>query len=211
MAKVRKTVRTKKGVKPYTFLGCPLTRNRSAWCHRLCAPDKDGHGRCGRIAPHGLRGRTDLAIFRHKKRMLAAQWEKLESSYVSAPCNRHFDPGVSISRGAAEIVLPVAKKLQDATGALDGSVLCKAMGDAALLAVGSLTGDDPVRMVGLKVSCGPSVRTETVAAHGRVLGTSGKHYLAEAVALDAEGNEIGRATGEFATEQALDTAGVDSE
>ncbi|MHC4217919.1 MAG: hypothetical protein ACYSU7_05620 [Planctomycetota bacterium] len=41
--------------------GCPLTRNRSAWCYRLCAP-VDGMGLCGRIAPHALRGRTDLAI-----------------------------------------------------------------------------------------------------------------------------------------------------
>ena len=41
--------------------GCPLTKNRSAWCYRLCAP-VDGLGVCGRIAPHALRGRTDLAI-----------------------------------------------------------------------------------------------------------------------------------------------------
>jgi hypothetical protein len=94
-------------VKPYTFLGCPLTRNRSAWCHRLCAPDRAGHGRCGRIAPHGLRGRTDLAIGKYKKKVQEAHWKRLENSYLSAPCNRHFDPGVSISKGAAEIVLPI--------------------------------------------------------------------------------------------------------
>jgi len=42
-------------------MGCPLTKNRSAWCYRLCAP-VDGLGTCGRVAPHALRGRTDLAI-----------------------------------------------------------------------------------------------------------------------------------------------------
>ena len=42
-------------------VGCPLTKNRSAWCYRLCAP-VDGLGACGRVAPHALRGRTDLAI-----------------------------------------------------------------------------------------------------------------------------------------------------
>jgi hypothetical protein len=48
-------------------VGCPLTRNRSAWCYRLCAPE-DGRGLCGRIAPHALRGRTDLAIESYQKR-----------------------------------------------------------------------------------------------------------------------------------------------
>jgi len=80
MARLKRTVRTKKRVKPDTFLGCPLTRNRSARCHRLCAPEEDGRGPCGRIAPHGLTGRTDLAIFKHTKRALAARWQRMQSS-----------------------------------------------------------------------------------------------------------------------------------
>jgi hypothetical protein len=44
--------------------GCPLTRNRSPWCFAICTP-QDGHGDCGRIAPHTLLGRTQLAILRH--------------------------------------------------------------------------------------------------------------------------------------------------
>ena len=48
-------------------VGCPLTKNRSAWCYRLCAPE-DGLGLCGRIAPHALRGRTDLAIENYVQR-----------------------------------------------------------------------------------------------------------------------------------------------
>jgi len=41
--------------------GCPLTRNRTNWCYRSCEP-VEGRGRCGRIAPHGLLGRTQAAI-----------------------------------------------------------------------------------------------------------------------------------------------------
>jgi hypothetical protein len=48
-------------------VGCPLTRNRSAWCYRLCAPEH-GLGACGRVAPHALRGRTDLAIEKYLQR-----------------------------------------------------------------------------------------------------------------------------------------------
>jgi hypothetical protein len=62
--KVRVVGRT---VSARTRVGCPLTKNRSAWCYRLCAPE-DGIGLCGRIAPHALRGRTDLAIESYQKR-----------------------------------------------------------------------------------------------------------------------------------------------
>lgn len=51
----------------YTHLGCPLTRNRTAWCFRLCAPDDDGNGRCGRLAPYHLKGRTQGSIERFKE------------------------------------------------------------------------------------------------------------------------------------------------
>lgn len=47
--------------------GCPLTKSRTNWCYRLCVP-VNGLGACGRIAPHALRGRTDLAIERYLAR-----------------------------------------------------------------------------------------------------------------------------------------------
>ena len=61
----KNTVRTIKGIREYTCLGCPLTRNSTAWCFRLCTPDEEGNGRCGRIAPHSLKGRTQLSIERY--------------------------------------------------------------------------------------------------------------------------------------------------
>lgn len=45
--------------------GCPRTKNRSNWCHAWCIP-QDGRGDCGRIAPHGILGRTQKAILSHK-------------------------------------------------------------------------------------------------------------------------------------------------
>ena len=52
-----------------TYLGCAMTRNRSAWCFRLCIPDGEGNGRCGRLAPHHLRSRIQMSIERHKARL----------------------------------------------------------------------------------------------------------------------------------------------
>lgn len=46
----------------YTFLGCPLTKNRSPWCFRICNPNADGQGRCGRVAPHTIKGRIQQGI-----------------------------------------------------------------------------------------------------------------------------------------------------
>jgi hypothetical protein len=69
MATRRVAKRTRSGVPEYTCLGCPLTKSRSLWCHRLCVPVK-GIGLCGRIAPHAVVGRTQEAILRYKQQQL---------------------------------------------------------------------------------------------------------------------------------------------
>lgn len=62
-----KRVKTRKLAKSYTYLGCPLTKNRSPWCFRLCNPQADGTGLCGRVAPHGLKSRIQQGIEDFKK------------------------------------------------------------------------------------------------------------------------------------------------
>jgi hypothetical protein len=66
--KVRKRVNTRKKLREYTYLGCPLTKNRSPWCFRLCNPNADGTGFCGRVAPHGFKSRIQIAIENYKKK-----------------------------------------------------------------------------------------------------------------------------------------------
>lgn len=65
MATRRLVKRTRTRVPEYTCLGCPLTKNQSLWCHRLCVPKK-GIGFCGRVAPHAVVGRTARAIRNYK-------------------------------------------------------------------------------------------------------------------------------------------------
>jgi hypothetical protein len=72
MAKRRVVKREKRGVPEYTVLGCPLTKSHALWCHGLCVPE-DGIGLCGRIAPHTVTGRTQMAILKHKIRQREAQ------------------------------------------------------------------------------------------------------------------------------------------
>ena len=40
---------------------CPLNGHQVSWCRMLCQP-VDGHGQCGRLAPHAMIGRTQAAI-----------------------------------------------------------------------------------------------------------------------------------------------------
>lgn len=79
-----RTIRTRRSIKKYTYLGCPMTRNRSAWCFRLCPPDAHGNGRCGRVAPHSLKGRTQLAIEAYNRRRFIEALEKLEGARRAA-------------------------------------------------------------------------------------------------------------------------------
>ena len=192
-----KTVRTKKGLKKYTYLGCPLTRNRSPWCFRLCVPDGEGHGQCGRVAPHSFKSRIQLGIERHKQEKLRAHCGKLERMYVNAPCNDYYDPGIRIEEGAAEIVIPVHEKMFHAAGAVHGSAYFKALDDAAFFAVNSLVDDVFVLTVDFHVSLERPIHSGNLIARGRFMGTSGEQFLAESVLADADGNELGRGEGAF--------------
>ena len=50
----------------YTTLGCSMGRGRSLWCHRMCKPIA-GRGVCGRLAPHAMLDRYQLAILAHRE------------------------------------------------------------------------------------------------------------------------------------------------
>jgi hypothetical protein len=42
-----------------------MNGHQVSWCRGLCTP-VDGHGLCGRIAPHAMIGRTQAAIAAYK-------------------------------------------------------------------------------------------------------------------------------------------------
>ena len=58
-----------KNLPEYTYLGCPMTKNRSPWCFRICKPSFEGNGQCGRVAPHSLKGNIQLGIIEYKKKI----------------------------------------------------------------------------------------------------------------------------------------------
>ena len=65
---VRKRIRVRRTLRAYTYLGCPLTKNRSPWCFRMCQLNADGTGFCGRVAPHGFKSHIQQGIEDFKKK-----------------------------------------------------------------------------------------------------------------------------------------------
>lgn len=197
-AKMKKRrVKTSRGLKEYTYLGCPLTRNRSPWCFRLCAPDTEGQGQCGRVAPHGFKGRIQLGIEDYNKRKREAHFRRLERMYLAAPCNDYYEPGIRISEGEAEIVIPIRDEFLDAAGSVHDSVYHRAMNDAALFAVSSMVQKALTLSAGFNVQLSRHVAAGELIARGRFLGTSDDHCLAEAVLTTKDGEELARGGGAF--------------
>lgn len=197
----KKTIRTIKGIREYTYLGCPLTRNRSAWCFRICVPDKEGRGQCGRVAPHGLKGRTQLAIEGQNRKQRRFHLEVLERQYLTGPHIQSLDPGISIAEGEADILVPLRKELQDPSGRLRSSICINVMNDAATYAVSSLVGRGGTHTESFNVSLTDTVPSGDLLARGCFVGMSGSRYLAESILVDSEGREIGRADGVFILSQ----------
>ncbi len=105
MEKEKKLIRTKKGRREYSYLGCPLTRNRTAWCFRMCTPDHEGHGRCGRIAPHSLKSAIQTAIESHNQKQIEQRITDLEQAFLSKPDYELMDPGIRIAEGDLQHVM----------------------------------------------------------------------------------------------------------
>jgi uncharacterized protein (TIGR00369 family) len=190
-------IRTSKGMKDYTYLGCPLTRNRTPWCFRMCVPDPEGKGECGRIAPHSFKSRIQKGIEAHNREKMAAHFARLERMYINGPNNEYYNPGIRVTEGEAEVVIPVQEKFFHAANGVHGSVYFKALDDAAFFAVNSLVERVFVLTVSFNVEFSRPVSKGELVARGRYLGRSGRHYLAEAVLMDAEGNEIAKGSGAF--------------
>lgn len=51
----------------FRTLRCPMVGHQASWCRFLCTPI-EGHGLCGRDAPHSLEGKTQVAIRNYNDR-----------------------------------------------------------------------------------------------------------------------------------------------
>lgn len=123
-------------------------------------------------------------------------YQKMEHMYLAAPINEFYLPGISISKGQAEIQTQVRPEFFHAAGSLHGSVYFKLLDDAAFFAVNSLVKDYFVLTVSFNIYLTRPVTKGLLVAQGQVVSRSQNYFVAESV-LTADDKEVARGSGSF--------------
>jgi len=129
--------------------------------------------------------------------MSEEHYRKLERMYASAPINEYFRPVLTVSEGAAEVLIPIRPDFFHAAKAVHGSIYFKALDDAAFFAVNSLVPDVFVLTVTYNIYLTRPVSEGTLRASGRVVNRSRQLFVAEAELMDDCGRPVGRGSGSF--------------
>ena len=131
----------------------------------------------------------------------AVNWEShyhaLESMYAAAPVNQIYQPVMTISKGEAQITIPVSEKYHHSAGAVHGSVYFKMLDDAAFFAANSLEPEFFVLTSSFTTYMTRPAVDGYFQAIGKVVNQTRTQFIAEAVVYDAEDREIGRGNGIF--------------
>jgi uncharacterized protein (TIGR00369 family) len=126
---------------------------------------------------------------------------KLERMYAAAPINRLYEPRLTVTEGKTELVMPVKPEFFHAANAAHGSVYFKALDDAAFFAVSSLVEEVFVLTTSFNLYLVRPITEGTMTARGEVVHRTKSAFLAEAVLVDAGGQQIARGSGSFVRSQ----------
>ncbi len=121
----------------------------------------------------------------------------LERMYLAAPINAFYRPKIEVSDSEATIEIEVSEKLFHAAGAVHGSVYFKVLDDAAFFAANSLERDVFVLTTSFNTYLTRPISSGSLRAVGRVVNRTKSQFIAEAIAYDSKGREVGRGSGLF--------------
>lgn len=124
-------------------------------------------------------------------------YRKLENMYDGAPVNDHYDSDLSVEEASAVLEMTAREDHHHPLGAVHGSVLFKALDDAAFFAANSLVEDVFVLTTDFTVYFERPVSEGTIRAEGEVVNRNPEQLIAEAVAYDDQGSELARGSGTF--------------
>jgi uncharacterized protein (TIGR00369 family) len=124
-------------------------------------------------------------------------YRKLENMMHSAPIVQLTGARVEISKGRADMTIPVKQDFFHAAGALHGAVYFLALDNAAFFAVNSLVDDVFVLTINFNITLIRPVTSGTITAVGKVASSTATHFFADSVLLDSENREIARGGGIF--------------
>ena len=121
----------------------------------------------------------------------------LEKMYLAAPVNEFYDPRIDVSEAQAMIEVEVSRRFFHSAGAVHGSVYFKLLDDAAFFAASSLERELFILTTSFTTYLTRPLSSGTLRAVGQVVNRNRSQFIAEAVAYDAEGREVGRGSGVF--------------
>jgi len=121
----------------------------------------------------------------------------LESMYLAAPINAFYRPTIEVSDSEATIEIEVSEKLFHAAEAVHGSVYFKMLDDAAFFAANSLEREVFVLTTSFTTYLTRPISSGTLRSVGRVVNRNKAQFIAEAIAYNSDGREVGRGSGIF--------------
>lgn len=126
-----------------------------------------------------------------------AHFRSLERMYHGAPINRFYAPRLVVDAGVAELRIPMRPEFHHAAASAHGSVLFKALDDAAYFAAASLVRDHLLVTADFHMHFLRPWREGALLAHGRAVYSGKRQWVADAVARDEAGEELARGSGTF--------------
>lgn len=136
-----------------------------------------------------------------------AHFTRLERMYLAAPINKIFPPRIIISAAAAEIQIDVKPEYFHPAGAVHGSVIFKLLDDSAFFSANSLEPTVFVLTTSFTTYLTRPVSAGVIRAVGKVVNQNKTQFIAESIAYDSAGKEIGRGNGIFVRSQ-IPLAGI---
>ena len=124
-------------------------------------------------------------------------WRALERMYLGSPINTIYEPSISVSHESAEISILIQERFFHAAGAIHGSVTWKMLDDAAFFAAASVVDDVFVLTTSFTSYLTRPVSEGRLRSLGRIVNRNRSQIVAEAVAFDQDGREVGRGSGIF--------------
>ena len=126
-----------------------------------------------------------------------AHFRKLERMYLAAPINKIFPPKIVVSEANAEIQIDVKPEYFHSVGAVHGSVIFKLLDDSAFFAANSLEQTVFILTTSFTTYLTRPVSSGIIRAVGKVVNQNKTQFIAESIAYDSAGKEIGRGNGIF--------------
>lgn len=128
---------------------------------------------------------------------LSDHYRRLEHMLASAPISQLTGVNMTVSKGRAEIFLPVQERFFHAAGALHGAIYFMALDNAAFFAANSVVRDVFVLTTSFNLHLLRPISHGQLRAVGTLVAQTRSQLIADAVAYNHRGREIARGSGVF--------------